>query len=150
MGVLTDYFRASDHDTVRTALDHNDAMSPLMAPLRWDGVEAKAVDPEVVLAQLVTAADPAADPDDNPLVWPATADPDHEGPWVVALDPTTRDTLAAAHDDDLPTLATHWARIEEWNGDPTPDELLPLVTELVQLARRARDTGDHLYCWMSL
>jgi hypothetical protein len=149
MGVLTDYFRATDNDTVTHALDHTDGTSPLIAPLRWDGVETKSVDPDVVLAQLVTAAHPTTGRHTNPLVWPTTDDPEHEGPWVCRLDTRTRDALAAVHDTDLHRLSTRWADIEEWHGHTTPDDLLPVVTDLVHLARRARDSGDHLYCWMT-
>jgi hypothetical protein len=30
------------------------------------------------------------------------------------------------------------------------EEMLPLAEELILLARRAREAGEQLYCWMSL
>ncbi|MFI9813400.1 hypothetical protein [Saccharothrix variisporea] len=144
MGVLTDYFHAPDDDTVFHALDRTDGMSPLIPPLEWDGVEAKSIDPDLVLARLVAAAHPTPGRHHNPLVWPATEDPEYDGSWVCRVD------LAAVPDTDLPALATHWAGTDEWRGHATPDELLPIATDLVHLARRARDAGDHLYCWRTV
>ena len=48
-------------------------------------------------------------------------------------------------------MAGRWAGIEEFGSvGPEPDVLREFLGQLVGLARRARDGGDQLYCWMCL
>ncbi|MFE4397250.1 MULTISPECIES: hypothetical protein [Streptomycetaceae] len=172
MGVLTDYFRAGDAATVVRALELGDGVLP---PFdgdgssggafdgAFDGVEAKGVDPTVLLGQLVAAAlgEPwRVDLVTETAVWPTTPapgpsgpededDPWATGPWVTRLGPAARDALAGVPDERVPEVVARWAEAEEWGG-ADPSDLLPLVEELIALARRARAAGEQLYCWMSL
>ncbi|MER7754778.1 hypothetical protein [Kitasatospora sp. NPDC097643] len=163
MGVLTDYFRAPDAAAVVRAMERDDRMLVGGRDPVFDGVEAKRVDPNVVLAQLVAAirrepwrVDLVADAP----VWPTTAPPGPEGlededdpwvtgPWVTELDTATRDALAGVPDDLVPEAVARWARAEELGG-VDPEFLLPLAEELIALARRARAAGEQLYCWICL
>ncbi|MEV4556873.1 hypothetical protein AB0K51_07720 [Kitasatospora sp. NPDC049285] len=157
MGVLTDYFRATDEASVVKVLTSDEQPSKA-----FDLVEAKGIDPIVVLGRLVAAAREvpfeaglvAARP-----VWPvgpqpwaegATAafaedDPWVTGPWVMELADDVRETLAGIRASDLPELAERWARTAELQP-VEPDELRPLIKELALLARRARTARQHLYC----
>jgi len=172
MGVLFDYFRAPDASVAATVADlpagplvpDDDGRAP------FDGVDAKGVMPDVVLAQLVAIVRGVPYDDEiltTATVWPPpdTAPASQEeyedlpddspwltGPWVEALDDGTRDTLAGIEEDRTAEYAARWAEIEEFStaGVPPRDDLLPLVAELRGLAGRARDAGERLYCWSSL
>ncbi|NBE84126.1 hypothetical protein [Micromonospora rubida] len=156
MGVLYDYFRAADDEAVAALMAATNG-GPLVgpaAPAEADVVEAKGVDPSVVLGQAVSLALDvpwAVDLVGDRLIWPdaAAAQAEHDGPWVVRLGDRVRDVLAAVAEDRLPALADRWSRIEELSwGEPAG--MLPVLRLLVGLARRAQASGQHLYCWMSL
>lgn len=157
MGVLTDYFRAADRDAARTLLAERELgpLAPVPGLPTVDGVDAKGVDPHVVLAALVAAiagADAVGDAvGDAPLVWPDEDDEAAlaEGPWVVELHDTVRDALASVDDDDAAAVAARWATAEELQG-ATGEDLRPLVVALAELARRAVDDDDRLYGWTCL
>jgi hypothetical protein len=159
VGLLYDYFRAADGASVAKLMEFTGGGSLLrhgQDPLA-DAVDAKAIDPTVVIGQLVSfALDVPWSPEllDAKLVWPADAaqDEEDEGPWVVVLAERARDALDEIADDRLPELAARWSHIEELSryDDVRPDTMLPVLTQLVGLARRARGAGEALYCWMSL
>jgi hypothetical protein len=172
MGVLYDYFRASDPAAAATVMElpagplvpGNEGQPP------FDGVDAKGIDPTVILGQLVAIARGvpwSTDTVTTRSVWPppdtapanaerATQVPEDSpwatGPWVEELDDRTRDTLADIDDSRLAEVATRWAQIAEFThySDIHDDSLSPLLANLVGLARRARDAGHRLYCWSSL
>lgn len=121
-----------------------------------DGVQAKSVDPDVVLGRLVAAASGGSFVDlDSRAVWPTTpaptdvpeeGDPWAEGPWVSEVGASARDALAGV--SDVAAVTAVWVEAEEVYGDAADWE--PFVAELVALARRARDAGESLFCWVSL
>jgi hypothetical protein len=166
VGVLTDYFRAPDAQTALRALDPSDGS---LAPYpTFDRVEAKGIDPNVVLGQLVAFTRRVPwEPNivgDVPVWPPRETRPTNEaeynalpedsrwktGPWLTELGVPARDTLATVDDARLPDLAAQWAQIEEFGGFAETGELLEIMTDLVALARRARDAGEQLYCWTCL
>lgn len=159
MGVLHDYFRAPGAATVVALMDRHDADSPeTIEGWPTEVVAVKNIDPGVALGQLVgfVLGEPwTPGLVDDRLVWPGGQDPDllveHEGPWVRELGDQARDALAGVADDRVPELAARWVRIEEisWPGAPD-DALVPLLTDLVALARAARAADEHLYCWTCL
>ncbi|MFF4379120.1 hypothetical protein [Kitasatospora sp. NPDC001547] len=174
MGVLTDYFRAPDAATVVRALELGEGvLPPFDGPSGGssdeasegaiDGVQAKGVDPDVMLGQLVAAVlgEPwRAGLVSETAVWPTTPqpgpsgpwdgdDPWATGPWVTELGAAARDALAAVPDERVPEAVARWAEAEEWYG-ADPSDLLPLAEELIALARRARAAGERLYCWICL
>jgi hypothetical protein len=152
---LTDYFRAAGPDVAARVLDR--VGGPLVGDVppgepTLDGLSAKNVDPDVVLGQLVAfVRDEPWDPEtvDIELLRPEETS-ETEGPWLVALDDATRDTLAGVAGDRIPELAARWAAIEEFRGRVAPEHLRELLGEFVGLARRAVADGDQLYCWMCL
>jgi hypothetical protein len=164
MGVEFDYFRAPDAQTAKQAIDR--LGGPLLPEPAFDGVEAKWIEPRVILGKLValirgvpyeldmvrtigvwpppesapkTEEEYEALPDDSP--WK------DDGPLLEELDLQTRDTLASVNDGQVPALAAQWVQIEEFRNAADPEYMRSLIQELVGLARRARDGGDKLYCW---
>lgn len=70
--------------------------------------------------------------------------------WVNRIADDIRDTLADIPAADQPALAQRWEGIEELSQYTKPLNLLPQLRELVALAGRARDAGQHLYVWVCL
>ncbi|WP_282202025.1 hypothetical protein [Kitasatospora fiedleri] len=164
MGVLTDYFRAADAASVVRALEcADDRLLVGGGDPHFDGVEAKRLDPDLVLGELIAAVRrvpwKAGLVADRP-VWPTTPapgpggpqgedDPWATGPWVVELDTAVRDTLAGVSDADVPAIVARWVRAEELHPADA-DDMQPLAEELIRLARRARAADEQLYCWICL
>ncbi|SNY56055.1 hypothetical protein [Paractinoplanes atraurantiacus] len=110
MGVLTDYFRAPSAAAVQQELTMDEG-GPLTTV--YDTVEAKGIDPTVVLGQLIGfIRDEPWHPRivDDRLIWPEGGEQDtsHEGPWTTILDNETRDTLASLDPARVPSLAARW------------------------------------------
>ncbi|MDX3186847.1 hypothetical protein PV458_00380 [Streptomyces sp. MN03-5084-2B] len=145
---LFDYFRAPDAGAVSRVMDAGGGRTPVGTV--FDGVDAKGVDPAVVLGQLIAAIRRVPwSPDlvTETLVWPGQ-DPEHEGPWVSELDTSALEALAQA--GDLPRVAQEWAGIEEFDGRLDAADAQAFIESMAGLARRARDAGESLFCWMSL
>ncbi|GAA3495631.1 hypothetical protein GCM10019016_027310 [Streptomyces prasinosporus] len=164
MGVLTDYFRAPNAAApVRTPED-TEGGSPLFAePPPFEGVDAKGLDPAVVLGQLIAAirrTEWRVDLVDGTTVWPTSPAPGPEGPgteddlwatgpWVSELPPLVRDTLAGVPDSEIPAVVARRVQAEELQG-VSAESMQPLAAELFRLAGRAREADEQLYCWTSL
>ncbi|CCK32729.1 hypothetical protein BN159_8351 [Streptomyces davaonensis JCM 4913] len=161
MGVLHDYFLASDHATaVNQAIgpDGDWLQGTSLEDAGVDWVDAKGLDPNIVLGQLVAHAEgvPFTDLVDEPeLVWPEPPYPQGESigpdsPWSTGLvlqqlPDRWRDVLAELPEDAVAMVAARWQEIEEVDfGD------FRIAREAVEtftaLARRARAAGAHLYC----
>ena len=161
MGVLYDYFHAADRTT---AVDQ--AIGPGGDRLRGtslqeagvDWVDAKGLDPDIVLAQLVAYAEAVSFPDqaDEPeLVWPEPPYPQGEptepdSPWntgllLQELPDRWRDVLADLPADAVPMVAAQWYEIEEVDFADYLD-VKQTVEMFVALAGRARAADAHLYC----
>jgi hypothetical protein len=148
---LFDYFRAPDADAVRQVMDAGGGRTPVGDV--FDGIEAKGVDPAVVPGMMVAAIQQVPwNPDlvDDSLVWPAgrEQDPDYDGPWVSGLNTSTRDALAQA--GDVPRVAREWAQIEELGGNIDVADAQAFIESMVELARRAREADELMFCWISL
>jgi hypothetical protein len=148
---LHDYFRAADRMTASRALDSAGGPLHRRGP-GFDGVATK-LEPDVILGKLVAAILHVPwDPNLMNGRWtrppPEQQDPDEEGPWIQELSVRARDALAEVDDARLPELAADWVQAEEFSWhDIDVSELLQIATELVALARRAKKSGDHVYCW---
>ncbi|WP_446213461.1 hypothetical protein [Micromonospora sp. IBSANI012] len=159
VGVLYDYFRASDDEAVAKLMAATDG-GPVVregdSPV-VDAVDGKGIDPPVALGKVVSFALDvpwATDLIGERLIWPdgAGEDPEYEGPWVVAMSERARDALAEIPDDRLPGLADRWSHIEELShySDTQPEVMLSRLREFVGLARRARTSGESIHCWICL
>jgi hypothetical protein len=151
MGLLTDYFRAADQDAARVLGSREGAgpLTPLPGLPPVDGVEAKGIEPVVVLGSLISAITGEDHDEDPSLVWPDEEAAGSADAWVVELPASSRDALASLDDALAPAVAARWATAEELAG-ATGDDLHPFVADLVALARRAAAADEQLYCWMSL
>ncbi|MEU6036306.1 hypothetical protein ABZ801_12930 [Actinomadura sp. NPDC047616] len=159
MGVLTDYFRAPDAESVVEALEPDGSLFGY----GFDRVQTKGVDSCVVLGQLIAAITKVPwSPDlvKETTVWPTTPypwpegpedddDPWVTGPWVTQLDSSVRDALAGVPDADVPELAAEWMRAEELDVTRV-EHIQPLLEKLIELAVLARARGEQLYCWVCL
>ncbi|MGW1756729.1 hypothetical protein [Streptomyces mirabilis] len=165
MGVLYDYFHATDRTTaVNQAIGPDDdwLRGTSLEEMGADWIDAKGLDPNVVLAQLVAYAEGVSftDQQDAPeLIWPEPPYPqgeptDPDSPWntgliLERLPDRWRDILATLPDDAVPMVAAQWYEIEEVDF---ADYLhaKDAVATFMALACRARMAGAHLYCRCSL
>ncbi|MEU4805373.1 hypothetical protein [Actinosynnema sp. NPDC023587] len=151
MGVLTDYFRATDAETVVRAVEGDVVGPAARAGAVFDGFELKGVDPAVGFGQLVAIAlgvpwTPTVA--GARLVWPADGSADTDA-WVFELGERALAAVAGVPDSAVAEVAAEWARAEEWDG-ASVEEVREIAEGLIGVARRARDAGERLYCWCAL
>lgn len=160
MGVLYDYFHATNHTTAVNQAIGPDGDWLRGTPLEETGadwIDAKGFDPNVVVAQLVAYAEGVSftDQQDKPeLIWPASPHPQSEpapdSPWdtglmLEQLPDRWRDILATLPEDAVPMVAAQWYEIEEVDfADYLHTE--DAVATFTALASRAQMAGAHLYC----
>ncbi len=70
-----------------------------------------------------------------------------EGMLVVRIDDRFVAAVAAAAPERLAGLAEPWAQSEELLGTPAED-LVWFLTEFRDFCARARQDGQHVYCWV--
>ena len=165
MGVLYDYFHATDDAAaVKQAIGPGGDWCHGM-PLEETGadwIDAKGLDPSVVLAKLVAYAEgaPFTDQQDAPeLIWPEPpfpqsipTEPDspwNAGPILQRVPDRWRDVLGALPEEALPMLAAKWYEIEEVDF---ADYLVArdAAAKFLALSCRARVAGASLYSRCSL
>ncbi|MEV4059894.1 hypothetical protein [Nonomuraea dietziae] len=159
---MYDYYRAADRQAAMAEPDRGRAESGSTA---FDAVDAKGIDPVVILGQLVALIRDV--PYDLDLVrtitlypppeggpksleeWEALPEdsPYKEGPGIEELPADVRDSLAGVSDARLADLAERWGQIEEFFGRPDERYLTTLMGELRDLAQRARAEDQMMYCW---
>jgi hypothetical protein len=157
VGVYFDYFRATDDDQATGT--HELPGGPLAgdAPARLDGVSTKGVFPDPHLEQLVAHASGVPyerGPRTSWQLWPPADTPpptDETSLWltdpsVERLATRIRDVLADVDPGDVQVLAEVWAA----DVSHSVDEAARTITDLIAVARRARESGQDLYCWSSL
>jgi hypothetical protein len=153
MGVLYDYFRVAD-DAVAIDLMAATEGGPVAVDegSLVDAVDLKGIEPTVHLGTLIALAQGVpweAGLVESELIWSG----DEEGPWLISIGSAARDALASISGGErLGVLSAAWGQTEElaWNGPLPGDQLVPVIEEIAGLARRARDAGERLYCWVSL
>lgn len=167
MGVLTDYFRAPSRAAVIAALG-DDLYSPLDGASGFDGLALKGIDDAVLLGQLIAAileVEWTPDLSRSTVVYPPaeTKPADREafsdlpadspwvtGPWVTELSAETRDVLASLDAERVPSVAATWAAAEEFGGSMPVDSAAETIVAFRELAARAADANELLYCWICL
>ena len=157
MGVYFDYFRAeNDDDAIGTRSRPGGPLAD-SAAAPFDGFATKGVFPDPHLEQLVAHALRVSyerRPPTTRGLWPPPDTPpptDETSLWLT--DPSIerlvtriRDVLADIPSEDIARLGEAWAD----DVSHPVDEAVRTVAGLTALARRARDTGQELYCWSSL
>jgi hypothetical protein len=147
VGVLFDYFRASDASNAAAVLEQVGGPRDPEAPA-LDAVAGKGFEPEVMLRKLqsLLTGVPYEELSEAELV----AMEGEDGPWIVQLSEELRDALADAQASRLPVIVERWVRTEEFWDQATATEVLPFLDEVTALAGRARQAGERLYCWICL
>jgi hypothetical protein len=149
VGVLFDYFRAPDASTAAAVLERvGGPTTPDPDAPALDAMAGKGFEPEVMLQtlqSLLTGVPYEELPEGELLAMEG-----EDGPWIVQLSMERRDALADAQPSRLPAVAEQWVRTEEFGGQATATEVLPFLGDVTALARRARQAGERLYCWMCL
>jgi hypothetical protein len=157
VGVYFDYFRAADDEQATATRELPGGPLVGDAASQLDGVSTKGVFPDPHLEQLVAHAQRVPyerGPRTSLQLWPPADTPpptDETSLWltdpsVERLATRIRDALADIDLDDVRGLA------EVWAGDVSHsvDEAVRTITDLAALGRRARESGQDLYCWSSL
>ena len=86
--------------------------------------------------------------------WEAAVDSDDIGSRdngeviVLRVSEAFQQVLASADEARLREIVQPWSQIEEFWGEGDPDELLPMMQDLSQLARTGIETARRLYCWI--
>ncbi|HET6167400.1 MAG TPA: hypothetical protein VFE07_11285 [Marmoricola sp.] len=157
MGVYFDYFRAADDDVARAT--HELVGGPLgddpSGP--FDGVSTKGVFADPHLEQLIARASGTPytrGPRTSTGLWPPPDTPppvDETSPWltdpsVERLETRVRDALADIPADQVHLLADGWAE----DISQSVDDAATTISALSALCRRARESGQDLYCWSTL
>ncbi|WP_052423114.1 hypothetical protein [Nonomuraea candida] len=158
MGVSYDYYRAANRQAAADEPDSPRAVEkPMPGVPAFDAVDAKGIDPGVILGQLValvrdvpysldlvrtvTVYPPPEDAPATTEEWEALPEdsPYKEGPGIEELPADVRDTLAGIPDGRLDELAERWERIEEFaDVPPAGGYLREVITGLRGLAQRAQ------------
>jgi hypothetical protein len=154
MGVLFDYFSAPSDEAAAMTINRiggpgfpSEDTPPLPA---FDTFQAKGVDPVVMLGQLeglLTGRD-YGEIVKGPRAGKALAIEDGGERVVLTLTNELQTALADADDKRLAAVAVPWSQIEEFWGEADPEDIASWLGELAELARRARDRGEQLYCWV--
>jgi len=69
---------------------------------------------------------------------------------VVRVSDDLTAALAGASQDALVHVAKPWSQTEEFWGQGDPAVLASFLGDLAGLARRARQSGENLYCWLAV
>ncbi|MFF4194114.1 hypothetical protein [Nonomuraea sp. NPDC001831] len=170
MGVFYDYYRAANRQAAAENPDDPRAVEkPIPGVATFDAVEAKWIDPYVILGQLIALARDVPysldlvrpvtvypPPEGAPATmeeWEALPDdsPYKEGPGIEELSADVRDTLAGIPDSRLDELVERWEQIEEFAYvPPGAGYLLEILTGLRGLAQRAQEEEQMIYCWICI
>jgi hypothetical protein len=168
MGVFCDYYRAANRQAATEKPDSPRAVEkPMPGVPTFDAVDAKWIDPGVMLGQLIALVRDVAfsldlvqtitvypPPEGAPATmeeWEALPEdsPYKDGPGIEELPADVRDTLAGIPDSRLDELVEHWEQIEEFADVPPADGyLLEVLTGLRGLAQRAQEEDQAIYCWI--
>ena len=144
MGILTDYFIATDDAAAAGAL----AQGPTSA---FRTVEGNGLEPTVhlgTLEEILTGRSFEEILDEIDDAGPVAQEDDFSS-FVQPISQSLLEALKAASRDDLLSAATAWSLTEELTG-ADPESLLAFLTDLVELARTAEATNCAVYCWVCL
>ncbi len=155
MSMLYEYFAAPSDEAAVRVLEIRGG--PLAARVSgsdaqvWDAIDGVGIEPAVNLTdleELLTGVEYDAIIE-NPRAADTLASQDDQG-MVITVTDALQAVLAGAKDTVLATAAQEWAHAEEFGGIADAEDLAVFLHELASLARRARNRGERLYCWVSL
>lgn len=73
--------------------------------------------------------------------------PEEAEEWTMAVPQDMVDKLAAIQNDQIAEIAAQFARATSEELGWSPEDFVPIVTELAALARRAIESGKAMYLW---
>jgi hypothetical protein len=76
--------------------------------------------------------------------------PEEAEQWTMCVPQDMVAAMAGIHDENITEIAGTFADITAKELRWTPQDFVPVVTELSALARRAIETGKSMYLWNSL
>jgi hypothetical protein len=76
--------------------------------------------------------------------------PEDAEEWTMSVPDDMAGKLAALNTDQIPELAAKFSIATGEELGWSPGDFVPVVNELVALARRAKETGKVMYLWNSL
>ncbi|MCX4763009.1 hypothetical protein OG562_18895 [Streptomyces sp. NBC_01275] len=143
MGNIYDYFSAPDDEAALAAQERG---GPEEAGLPT--LSAKGIDPCVELGKGQSLLTGLAYDDvvKLPRFADLLGDPEGANGILVTLADELRDALATATPELFRQVAEPWSRIEEFPPGMYPEDLVAFLTELAEMAVRARSEGHRLYC----
>jgi hypothetical protein len=153
MGVLFDYFSAPSDEVAATAISRAGGPSessedtPRLPP--FDTLQSTGIEPAVMLGKLealLTGRD-YKEIFDGPRAHKALAIEDDGEKVVETLTDELQAALAGADNERLAAVVVPWSEIDELKG-AAPEGLACWLGEFAELARRARNRGERLYCWV--
>jgi hypothetical protein len=137
MGVLADFFVATD----AVARDY-DGSHP-----EADVVESKGLT-SVHLSTLWAILEEREWTAESMDAFEAMNDGGEEGPWIERLPSAFVGRLASLTPGETERAAAEWATTEEMECDP--EDVIPLLTELQELAGKASAPGKSMFLYVSL
>jgi hypothetical protein len=157
VGVLFDYYSAGSDEAAAGVIDlpggpgaAASGLVPAPAGLAFDVVPVKGIDPLVqmgTLEGLLTGRGYEAIVA-GPRAGQILASKGGGERMVVTLTDELQAALASADERQLGSVAVPWCQTDEFFGQGDPELLAGWLRELAGLARRARDGGKRLYCWV--
>jgi hypothetical protein len=140
MGVICDYFAASSDGAAAAVIQDGPTGT-------FGVVDAKGVDPEVLMGQLQSLLTGVAY--DIESSTSELVELREDGALVVVrMSESWQSALAMANHPAIVAAAGPWSECEEFWGGADPEELEYLVVDLVALAREAAGRGERVYCWI--
>lgn len=147
VGLITDYFLAASDAAAAQHLDtgvYDVGLDPA------DVLEAKGVDPFVMLGTLESMLTPVAYETISADPTPPVAMGESGEHGVARVRGTLTSALAGLTPERVPEVAAAWGRTEEFGDDPDEAGPAGFLADLTALARRATAQDRHLYCWFSV
>jgi hypothetical protein len=146
MAILCDYFAAKSDDAAAAVLDLE--AGPTSAP-GHPSVQLPGVEPTLTMQTLEELLTGRSEDEvmENPRQGEIVAD-GPSGAMIVAITEELRTALANADDETLRRVAVDWSATEEMDGSD-PSDVTDALLDLADLARRATDRNEQLYCWLS-
>ncbi|MFI5613803.1 hypothetical protein [Amycolatopsis sp. NPDC051903] len=142
-----DYFTANSDEDAARSLESPEGPASLFPTAAF-----KRIDPfmQVPRAEAFLTGSTEEAAADKPRSMKLVAEAGEGEVTVVTLTDDFRDALAATDEARRRELAEFWSGAEDLSGEAGPEELLPVVDGLAALAKQAKPTGGHLYCWVSV
>ncbi|WP_326564969.1 hypothetical protein VSH64_24290 [Amycolatopsis rhabdoformis] len=141
------YFTANSDAEAATSLEAPAGPASLFPSAAFNGIDPNLQVPRAEAFLTGTTEEAAAD---NPRAMKLVAEAGEGEVVVLTLTDEFRDAIATTDEPRRRELAEFWSHAEDLGGEATAADLLPVVDELAALAKQARPTNAHLYCWTSV